>query len=85
MIANMVRSAEQKTEQIARRARTVAQAMFGIEEELAELRNCECMVQSVTAPLGAVDDAVREPRPRAVEAYCGEPPGHLEQIAISVA
>lgn len=33
--------------------------MPGIEEEIADLQNCQRMVRSVTALLGAVDDAVR--------------------------
>lgn len=49
----------QQTDEIARQARAVAEAMSGIEEEIADLQNCQRMVRSVTALLGAVDDAVR--------------------------
>jgi hypothetical protein len=49
----------QQTEEIGRHAKAVAEAMPGIEKEIADLQNCQRMVRSVTALLGAVDDAVR--------------------------
>jgi hypothetical protein len=49
----------QQTEEIARNAKAVAEAMPGIEEEIADLQNCQRMVRSVATLLGAVDNAVR--------------------------
>lgn len=49
----------QQTEEIARQAKAVAEAMPGIEEEIADFQNCQRMVQSVTALLGTVDNVVR--------------------------
>lgn len=49
----------QQTEEIAHHAKAVAEAMPGIEEEIADLQNCQRMVRGVAALLGAVDDTVR--------------------------
>lgn len=49
----------QQTEEIARCAKAVAEAMPGIEGEIADLQDCQRMVRSVAALLGTVDDAVR--------------------------
>lgn len=48
-----------QTEEIARHASAVADTIPLIEKQIDDVQDCEQMVRSVTALLGAVDDAVR--------------------------
>ncbi len=48
-----------QTEEIARHARAVSNAIPAIEREIEKLQDCERMVRSVAALLGTVDEAVR--------------------------
>jgi hypothetical protein len=48
-----------QTEEIARHAKAVSDAIPAIEKEIETLQNCERMVRSVAALLGIVDEAVR--------------------------
>lgn len=48
-----------QTEEIARHARAVSEAIPAIETEVERLQDCERMVRSVAALLGTVDEAVR--------------------------
>lgn len=48
-----------QTEEIARHAKAVSDAVPAIEKEIENLQDCERMVRSVTALLGTVDEAVR--------------------------
>lgn len=48
-----------QTEEIARRAKAVSDAIPAIEKELEDIQDCERVVRSVAALLGTVDEAVR--------------------------
>jgi prefoldin subunit 5 len=57
--ARVTSTGRAQTEEIARYAQAVSNAIPAIEKEIETLQNCERMVRSVAALLGIVDEAVR--------------------------